>query len=91
MENEKIVYCYNFRNIVMVFRRLDGSWFYDYNISDIFRYLNQVEGRRYNLENKVDHFDVGTQFGYFINNLLRKCRVEFGDPEIAIQLTHQPK
>lgn len=87
MNNEdpnRIVYIHNFKNIVTITRTAGGEWNYTYRISDIFDALNKyipLYKDKFKPHLQKDMWDAGKTFGYKVNDLLRKCRLEYGDPE----------
>lgn len=76
---DNIVYVHNYQGLVMITRRADGRWFYNYSIKDVIDRLNEKPTNKYSYLKPSDTFDCGEIFGYKINKLLRKCRIEFGD------------
>jgi hypothetical protein len=78
-DEDKIVFIHNFKNVIMVKRTKGGVWNINYNVRSIIDYLNKQCGKNYSYTNTYDLFDAGLDLGYLSNNLLKKCKILYGD------------
>lgn len=77
----KIVYTYNFKDLIRVTRDDKGNWNYNYTIADVFEKLNKKRSLkdRYDLSKPIDLWEVGVIMGYKVKELLDYCQESYGD------------
>lgn len=89
-DGKKIVYVYNYSDLVMITRTKSGEWFYAYTIQQVFDRINK---NRLEKDPKSDTvqptssknlWEVGKSFGIKVNELLKYCQQSYGDEPTGV-------
>lgn len=74
-EGTKIVYCYNYRNLIYVTRDSEGEWYFHYTPSKIYSTIHNSY-----VISQRNRDDVFKKIGYKMHQLLLRCKKSYGDP-----------
>ena len=83
MAKSKVVYVYNWNDILLITRDKKGTWRYTHTVSRVMKYLNKKNGTKYSLYEKSDILEVGIMLGYLVAFLTNECRVSYGDEPVV--------
>lgn len=79
---DKIVYVYNYKDLIMITRTESGEWFFEYTRSKIMQKTNKnrkKEGKRPYGINPTDSFSTGVITGWIAYKLTEQCKLSYGD------------
>lgn len=76
---EKIVYVYNYKDLILITRHNSGEWRYHYSITRLVSYLNKKNGSKYGIGSNSDMLSVGVIVGWLIYPVINRCKIAYGD------------
>ena len=83
MTKSKVVYTYNWKEVVLITREREGTWLYTYKAKTVIDHINKKNGTNYSIHSKEDLLQVGIILGYLVAFLTNECRVSYGDEPIV--------
>ena len=75
----KIVYCYNWKNLIFIKRDEEGKWGYSYMLTPLLEFITNDNGIKYNFNDMDDVLDLGEIIGTIVQVLVHKCKKSYGD------------